>query len=118
MYPAIENPTTCEVRSVIRFWLARNNRPIEIYRQLCDVYGQEIMSESRVRQWCIDFKNGCTSVHEKDCSGRPCLVTDDLAMQSNDKIRENRLFTITELSEHFLQISRSLVHQIVVEKFG
>ncbi|XP_014277367.1 protein GVQW3-like [Halyomorpha halys] len=96
--------------------LARNNKPIEIYHQFCGVYGQEIMSESRVRQWCIDFKNGRTSVHEEDLS--PSLVTADLTMQINDKIRENRRFTITELSEHLTQISRSSVHQIVVGKLG
>ncbi|XP_014274957.1 protein GVQW3-like [Halyomorpha halys] len=118
MCPAIENPATPEVWSVIRSLLARNNRPIEIYRQLCDVYGQRIMIKSRVRQWCIDFKNGRTSVPDEDRDSCPSLVIDDLEMQINDKIRENCRFTITELSEHFPQISRSLVLQIVVEKLG
>ncbi|XP_066906603.1 histone-lysine N-methyltransferase SETMAR-like [Halyomorpha halys] len=76
------------------------------------------MSESRVRQWCIDFKNGHTSVNDEDRSDRSSLVTDDLAMQINDKILENCCFTIIELSEHFPQISWSLEHQIVVEKLG
>ena len=75
MCAAIENPATCEVRSVIRFLLAKNHKPIEIYRQLCDVYGKGIMSESRVRQWCIDFKNGRTNVHDEDRSGRPVSYT-------------------------------------------
>lgn len=118
MCAAIENPATCEVRSVIRFLLAKNHKPIEIYRQLCDVYGKGIMSESRVRQWCIDFKNGRTNVHDEDRSGRPSLVTDELVMKINDKIREDRRFTITELLKHFPQISRSLVHEIVAEKLG
>ncbi|XP_066902148.1 uncharacterized protein [Halyomorpha halys] len=76
------------------------------------------MSESRVRQCCIDFKNGRTSVHDEDRSGRPSLVTDDIAMQINNKYREKRRFTITELSEHFSQISWSLVQQFMMEKRG
>lgn len=118
MSVAIENPASCEVRAVIRFLLAKNHKPIEIYRQICDVYGQGIMSESRVRQWCIDFKNGRTSVHDESRSGRPSLVTDELVAKINEKIRGNRRFTITELSEHFPQISRSLVHEILVDKLG
>jgi len=51
-------------------------------------------------------------------SGRPSQVTEDLLKKINEKVRENRRFSITELSEHFPQILRSLVHQIVVEKLG
>jgi hypothetical protein len=30
----------------------------EIHRELCAVYGQNIMSEGTVRQWCRMFKDG------------------------------------------------------------
>ncbi|XP_055637202.1 uncharacterized protein LOC129775938 isoform X2 [Toxorhynchites rutilus septentrionalis] len=118
MCAAIENPATCEVRSVIRFLLAKNYKPITIFRELREVYGNGIMSESRVRQWCIDFSKGRTNVHYDGRSGRPSLVTENLMKEVDKKIRGNRRFTITELSEHFPQISRSLVHKIVVEKLG
>jgi len=42
-------------------------------------------------------------------------VNEDLVRAVEDKIRENRRFTITPLSQHFLQISRSLLHKIVSE---
>ncbi|MEL7441188.1 MAG: hypothetical protein AAGJ58_22190, partial [Pseudomonadota bacterium] len=100
MCAAIENPASCEVRGVIRFLLAKNYNPIQIYRQICDVYGPGTMSEGRVRQWCINFKHGRTNVHDEDRSGRPSLVTEELMVKINEKIRENRRFTITELSEH------------------
>ncbi|XP_066900709.1 histone-lysine N-methyltransferase SETMAR-like [Halyomorpha halys] len=99
MCPAIDN-ATIEVRSVIRFLLARNNRPIEIYHQLCGVYGQGIMIESPVRQLCIDFKNDRTNVHDEDRSGRPSLVTDDQAMQINNNIRENCQIVVEKLGYH------------------
>ena len=43
MFKKIENPTACEMRSVIRFLNAKNMKPAEI-RQLCDAYGEHAMS--------------------------------------------------------------------------
>ena len=48
MCAAINNPASCEVRAVIRFLLARNNNAAEIHRQLCEVYGPNVMSDSGV----------------------------------------------------------------------
>jgi transposase len=59
------------------------------------------------------FSEGRTNVHDNDRSGRPSLVTADLLDQVNEKIRENRRFTMSELSKHFPHISRSLLHEIV-----
>ena len=118
MCAAIENPASCEVRSVIRFLLVENHRPIEIHRQLCKVYGNNVMSEGGVRQWCVMFKNGRTNVHDEERSGRPTIVTDELVAKIKEKIRENCRFTITEFSLEFPQISRSLLHEIVTEKLG
>jgi hypothetical protein len=41
----IENPASCEIRSVINFFIAKNVRPAEIYRQVCEVYGENAMSD-------------------------------------------------------------------------
>jgi len=54
------------------------------------------------------FKNGRTNVHNEERSGRPTILTDDLVVKINEKIRENRRFTITEFSLEFPLISRSL----------
>ena len=105
MCAAIENPASCKVRSVIRFLLVENHKPIEIHRQLCKMYGNEVMSEGRVRQWCIVFKNGRTNIHDGERSGRPTIVTDELVVKINEKIHENCRFTITEFSLEFPQIS-------------
>ena len=64
------------------------------------------------------FKNGCTNVHDEEPSGRPTIVTDELVAKINEKIHENRCFTITEFLLEFPQISRSLLHEIVTEKIG
>lgn len=59
-----------------RFLSAKNHRPFKIYRRLCDVYGNNVMSEGRVCQWCIRFKNGQTNVQDEEKSGRPSVVND------------------------------------------
>jgi len=112
----IENPAACEIRSVIRFLNARKVKPIEIYRQICEVYGQNAMSDSIVRRWVRQFNEGRSEVHDKERSGRPSLVTEELVHAIDDKIQENRKFTISALAREFPQISRSLIHEIVTEK--
>lgn len=115
---AIENPEDCEVRSVIRFLWAKKMKASDIHRELCSVYGENVMCDSAVRKWCRLFQEGRTNVHDEPKSGRPSVITDDLVNQINEKVRENRKFTITDLSDCFPQISRSLVHNIVTEKLG
>ena len=50
MCKKVENPTTCEMWSVIRFLNAKNMKPAEIC-QLFDVYGEHAMSSSVVWKW-------------------------------------------------------------------
>jgi hypothetical protein len=89
----IENPANCEILSVIKFFNAKHFRPAEIYRQVCEVYGENAMSDRMVRRCCRMFSEGRTNVHDDDRSVRPFLVTADLLDQVNEKIRENRRFT-------------------------
>ena len=101
MFKKIEIPTACEMRSVIRFLNAKNMKPVEIHRQLCDVYGEQAMSSSLVWRWVRLFNEGRETVHDDPRSGRPSVVNEDLVRAVEEKIRENRRFTITSLSLHF-----------------
>jgi hypothetical protein len=59
MCPAIDNPTSCVIRTVIRFLHAKNMSAEEIHRELCAaIYGQNVTSEGTVRQWCGMCKEG------------------------------------------------------------
>jgi hypothetical protein len=89
----IKNPASFEIRSVIVFLNAKNVRPDEIYRKVCEVYGENAMRDGMVRRWCWMFSEWRTNVHDDDRNGRPSLVTADLLVQVNEKIRENRRFT-------------------------
>ncbi|GFV69003.1 histone-lysine N-methyltransferase SETMAR [Trichonephila clavipes] len=74
----IENPAACEIRFVIRFLNAKKVKPIEIYRQICEVYGQNAKSDSMVRRWVRQFNEGRSEVHDDERSGRPFLITEEL----------------------------------------
>jgi hypothetical protein len=71
MSTKIENPASREIRSVIKFLNAKNVRPAEIYRQVCEVYGENAMSDGMVIRWFRMFSEGRTNIHDDDRSGRP-----------------------------------------------
>jgi len=115
MFKKIENPAACEMRSVIHFLNVKNMKPAEI-RQLCDLYGEHAMSSSVVWRWVRLFNEGHKNVHDDLWSGRFSVVNEDLVHVFEEKIRENRRFTITSLSLYFPEISLSLLHKIVSDK--
>jgi len=64
----IAAPTSCEVRAVIHFLHAEGQSVAEI-RQLCHVYGDNVMSDSCVREWCRKFGDGHTDVRDEGGQG-------------------------------------------------
>jgi hypothetical protein len=56
-------------------------------------------------------------VHDDQQSGQPSVVNEDWVRAVEEVIQENRKFTILSLSVHFPQISWSLLHKIMSDKF-
>jgi cytochrome c-type biogenesis protein CcmH/NrfF len=56
---------SCEVRAVIRFLHAEGQSAAKILHRLCRVYGDTIMSDSCVREWCRKFRDRRTDVHDQ-----------------------------------------------------
>jgi len=92
---------------------AKNVLPSEIHHQICQVYGDNAMSDGMVRKWVRKFNEGRENVHDEVRSGRPSLVNDDLVRKVNERVRDDRRFTISDLSLHFPQISRTLFYDTV-----
>jgi len=86
--------------------------PNEIHHQICQVYGDNVMSDGMVRKWVRMFNEGRENVHDKVRSGHPSVVNDDLVRKVNKRVRDDRRFTITDLSLHFPRISRTLLYDI------
>jgi len=87
--------------------------PSEIHHQICQVYGDNAMSDGMVRKWVRMFNERRENLHDEARSGRPSLVNDDLIRKVNERVRDDRRFTISDLSLHFPQISRTLLYDIV-----
>jgi hypothetical protein len=112
MFKEIEKPAACKMRSVIRFLNARNVKLVNIHRKLCEVCGEYATSDSVVRRWVKHFNEGREKMHDDTRSGRPSVGNEDLVRA----VEEKRRFTISSLSLHFPQISRSILHEIVSDK--
>jgi len=108
MFKTIEWAADCEIRPVIRFLNARNVLPSENNHQICQVYGDNGMSDGMARKWVQMFNEGRENVHDEARSGRPSLVKDDVVRKVNERVRDDRRFTISDLSLHFPQISKTL----------
>ena len=87
--------------------------PSEIHHQICQVYGDNAMSDGMVRKWVRMFNEGRENVHDEARSGRPSLVNDDLVREVNERVRDDRRFTISDLSLHFPHISSTLLYDTV-----
>ena len=61
-----------------------------------------------VRKWVRMFNEGRESVYNEAQRGRPSLINDDLVCRVNERLRDDRRFTISDLSLHFPQILQHL----------
>jgi transposase len=116
MDTTIVAPASCKICAVIRFLHTEGQRAVEIHSRLCRVYGDNVMSDSCVSEWCRKFRDGCTDVHDEDGQGRHSIVTDELVKEDDQCLRGKRRFTISELSEEFPRISRTTWYRIVTDR--
>ncbi|KAG5313534.1 SETMR methyltransferase, partial [Pseudoatta argentina] len=115
---SIQSPAKCEIRSVIRYLVWKGKTPVEVYNEVETAYGDKGMNRTSVFKWCREFKNGRTSVHDDQRSGRPSILTDDIVEKIENALRDDRRLTVDELSAMFPQISRSLLHETITETLG
>jgi hypothetical protein len=83
------------------------------------IYGQNVMREEAVRQWCRMFKDWQKNFQMKsEVVGWPPVVSDDHLRNTDQEICERRYFTISELLLEFSQISRTLLYEIITVRLG
>ena len=103
---------------MIRIFHADGQSAAEIHRRLCRVYGDNVMSDSCVREWCRKFKNGRTDVHDEGGQGRHSIVVDELVQKVDQCVCGIRRFTISELPEEFPQTSKTTLYRIATDRLG
>ena len=73
-----ERQSNMEVRTkqrwVIEFLHAKKIAPNDIHRRLLNVYGDQTVDVSKVRQWVAHFSSGNSDVQDKPRSKRPCTA--------------------------------------------
>jgi len=114
----ISSHTSCEVRAVIRFLHTERQSMAEIHCRLCHVYGDNVMSDSCVREWCRKFRDGHTDARDEGGQGRHSIVTDELFQKVNQCMHGKHRFTISGLPEEFPQTSRTTLYRIVTDRLG
>jgi hypothetical protein len=63
MTKPIQNPTKCEVRSVIRFLNGKGERPAEIHKQIVLVYGKVMNRQNVTKEGLMFTTNKGTVGH-------------------------------------------------------
>jgi hypothetical protein len=71
-------PASCKVCAAIHFLHADGQSTAKIHRQMCRVYGDNIMSDSCATEWCRKFRDGHIDVHDEHGQGQHSIVTDEL----------------------------------------
>ncbi|UYV78230.1 hypothetical protein LAZ67_16000594 [Cordylochernes scorpioides] len=111
------NVSTCELRSVIRFFTAKNETAVNIHRNLVSVYGEECMSIQMVRRWRSWFLEGRQNVHDDERSCRPVTATDNAAVAAvRNVVEADRRVTIDEIMIRLppgIEIGRSSIGTIM-----
>lgn len=105
-------------RTNVKFLVGLGHTPIQIWRQLHDVYGDDTMSKPTVCRWVLRFKegDGHTPVTDMLRSRRPRtkMTTLNINMIS-DMIQRDRRLTLKELSARS-GLSKTTVVRIVKKK--
>jgi transposase len=109
MEALIPAPVDCEVRSVIEFLNTQSIAPMEINRQLCQVYDPNVMSKHMVHRWFRQFSVGRQTVHDEKRSGRPSVITDYLVELVRERITkrcysrsENAIYAVLKSKVHYV----------------
>ncbi|KAL4704228.1 hypothetical protein ACJJTC_003788 [Scirpophaga incertulas] len=114
MCAAIENPAKCEVRAVIRFFIAKGYSAAAIHRELCAVYGPKFISEGVVREWERLFKSGRENVHVKrGVVDHHCSVHDGCQKILTDHHKTQRMASALDFLSRYEDEGEPLLNRIV-----
>ncbi|BFZ23541.1 hypothetical protein BsWGS_26580 [Bradybaena similaris] len=107
-----------EQRSVIKFLVAEECKPVEIHRRMSTVYGATCFSRKNVYKWAKLFKEGRSSVEDEDRPGRPTEVRSPEVIESvNDLTQSERRVTVDDIART-LSLSIGTAHKIFHDDLG
>ncbi len=105
-------------RTVIKFMVAQDKTPIQCWRDLVAVYGDQSLGKTQVRHWHKLFKRGDLNTSAKDAkkTGRPRSArTDENVDLIRQLVEEDRRKTVCELVAQS-GLSQGTVHRILTKE--
>lgn len=112
------NEMRLEMKYVINFMVRDGKSKADIYRKLCDVYGDAALGQTRVYALANKAASGSSAAARVPGSGRPATATtQENIIDIELRIRENRFITIREL-EMELSISKERINYIISDVIG
>ncbi|PNF29274.1 hypothetical protein B7P43_G08953 [Cryptotermes secundus] len=104
-----------EQRYCIKFCQKLGDTQVETIRKIQQAFGDDAMSNSRIKEWYNRFKDGRTSVDSEPRSGRPSTSrNENVIEQVRTLVMEDRRITVRELANE-IGVSIGSVHSILTE---
>ena len=107
-----------EQRYCIKFCQKLGDTQVETIRKIQQAFGDDAMSNSRIKEWYNRFKDGRTSVDSEPRSGRPSTSrNENVIEQVWTLVMEDHRMTVRELAKE-IGIRLGSVHSILSEDLG
>nr|XP_043067479.1 histone-lysine N-methyltransferase SETMAR-like [Drosophila bipectinata] len=83
-------------RHILLFYFRKGKNATQARKKLCDVYGEDALSERQCQRWFAKFREGDFSFEDAPRSGRPSAVNED---QIKALLKEKRRYTTRQMGE-------------------
>jgi hypothetical protein len=70
---SIQSLAKCKICGIIRYLIWKGKTLVDVYNEVKTAYDDKAMNRTSVFKWYRKFKNGRTSVHDDQWSGRPSI---------------------------------------------
>lgn len=107
-----------EHRAVIKFFVKKGLKAMEIHSEMVNVLGDTAPSKTMVCKWAQEFQRGRTSVEDDPRSGRPKTATaEEIIDYIHDMVIDDRRLTKQEIAVT-MGISTERVLHILKNELG
>ena len=107
-----------EQRINLKFLVRLGKTPTETFNLLQEVYGDAMMSRTRIFEWHKRFREGREDVEDDPKSGRPTTSrTNKNVEHVREKVRSNRRLTVRMIADE-LSMNSERVWRIITEDLG
>ena len=102
-----------EQRYCIKFCHKLDDSQSETIRKIQQVFGDDAMGVTQIKEWFNRFKNGRTSVESEQHSGRPQTARNAAVVERVENlVRGDRRLTVREIAKE-VGISKDSAHEIL-----